>query len=106
MHEVRVGLNLKEHQGAVNCTVQSLVLLRDDDCQILHTRGPNFSMPKRSKGRTITSPSIYHTPRSAMSASGERSSSSSNGRQSPGLSVVKAQLQDLLDSLESTHIDE
>ncbi|CAM6127488.1 unnamed protein product [Calypogeia fissa] len=98
MHEVRVLLHLKEHQGAVNCTVQSLVLLGDDECQILHTRGPNLSTPKHSKGHSITSPSIYHTPRSTMS--------SSHGRQSPGLSVVKAQLQDLLDSLESTHIDE
>ncbi|CAM6100728.1 unnamed protein product [Calypogeia fissa] len=106
MHEVRVGLHLKEHQGFVNCTVQSLVLLGNDDCQILHTRGPNISTPKWSKGRNITSPLIYHTPRSAMSALGERSSSSSHGRQSLGLSGVKAQLQDLLDSLESTHIDE
>ncbi|CAM6105707.1 unnamed protein product [Calypogeia fissa] len=56
MHEVEVILRVKEHQGAMQCTIQSLSLLGDDECELLH------STPCRSAARGPASPSTYYTP--------------------------------------------
>lgn len=103
MHEVECVIRLKEHAGLLNCTIQSLVLLGDEDCQILHEHVPTYNTPKRNKTRVVSSPSTFHTPRTT-SISKDGSSSSSAMKLSPSLNVVKAQLQDLLDSLDATHI--
>lgn len=90
MHEIECCIRLKEHGGQVSCSIQSLVLLGDDDFQILHLHQPTFSTPKRNRGRAVLSPSVYHTPRSSNTLSGAASSSSPAVKVSPSLNVVKA----------------
>lgn len=92
MLEVHCSVHLKHHAGHMSCIIQSLAVLGDEDCQILHSKMPTSSTPKRSTGRPISSPAIYQTPRTTRSGAGDISSSSPAGNPSPGLSVVKAKL--------------
>lgn len=104
MHEVECYVHLKQHVGHVNCTINSLLLLGNEDCHILHLHVTTYSTPKCSNDRLMSSTSIYHTPQSTSNFWGDASLPSSAGIPSPGLSLVKVKLQDLLNSLDATHI--
>lgn len=103
MHEIECSVRLKHHGGHMNCTIQSMLLLGDVDCQILHSHMPTYSTPKHSLSSPMSSLTMYQTPQSTCSVSGD-ASSSLTAKPTGGLSVVKAKLQNLLDSLDATHI--